>query len=209
SRCTTTTGAWRYASGTQMATAYSCHGSRSYRSHLVAGRTAHVPRLAVFPNKRDTTPTDSATPNRGAVTLSSNRGSRHTSRGNVSVHSQEERHGPHNGILPQSALPCERPNRPGQYWYPCAEGAALPLPRVSHNLQRPHRDRLLPAAHLGRDRGARGDLARPWVPRASHRSSVWVRRAYRRSVVGPRGPSGPSRTRVSGRATTRPGTGAS
>src|SRR5215216_5526024 len=55
----------------------------------------------------------SSTSNRGAVKLSSKRGSRHTSRGNVSPHSQEDRHGPHNGILPQYALPCERPNRPG------------------------------------------------------------------------------------------------
>src|SRR5215813_7859463 len=96
----------------------------------------------------------SSTPNRGAVTLSSKRWSRHTSRGNVATHSQEERHGPHNGILPPSTLPCERPNRPRQYWYPCAEGAALHLPRVLQNLQRPPRDRRLPAAHLGRDGGA-------------------------------------------------------
>ncbi len=33
---------------------------------------------------------------------------------------------------------------------------------------------LLSAAHLGRDRGARGDLARPWVSRASDRGGVWV-----------------------------------
>src|SRR5215510_15387410 len=118
--------------------------------------------------------TGSSIPNRGAVKLSSKQGSRHTSRGNVSTHSQEERHGPHNGILPQYALPCERPNRPGQYWYPFAEGAALHLPRVSQNLQRPQRDRLLSAAHLGRDRGARGDLARSWVSPASDRGGFWV-----------------------------------
>src|SRR6266581_7191774 len=90
----------------------------------------------------------------------------------ASTHSQEDYHGPHNHILPQSALPCQRPNGHGQYRYPFAEGAALHLPRVSQNLQRPQRDRLLSAAHLGRDRGARGDLARPWVSRASDRSGV-------------------------------------
>src|SRR5215471_17085055 len=72
------------------------------------------------------------------------------------------------------ALPCQRPNRPGQYRYPFAEGAALHLPRVSQNLQRPQRDRLLSAAHLGRDRGARGDLARSWVSPASDRGGFWV-----------------------------------
>src|SRR5262249_33605386 len=62
-------------------------------------------------------------------------------------------HGSHDGILPPSALPCQRPNWPGQYRYPFAEGAALHLSRVSQNLQRPQRDGLLSAAHLGRDRG--------------------------------------------------------
>ena len=42
----------------------------------------------------------SSTPNRGGVKLSSKRGSRHPSRGNVSTHRQEERHGPHDDILP-------------------------------------------------------------------------------------------------------------
>src|SRR5215831_9782845 len=39
-------------------------------------------------------------------------------------------HGSHDGILPQSALPCQRPNWPGQYRYPFAEGTAVHLPRV-------------------------------------------------------------------------------
>src|SRR4029450_2500141 len=86
----------------------------------------------------------------------------------------EDKHGPHDDILPQSALPCQRPNGPGQYRYPFAEGAALPLPRVSPNLQRPHRHGLLSAAHLGRDRGDHRHLARPWVSRASDRGGVWV-----------------------------------
>ena len=65
-------------------------------------------------------------------------------------------------------------NRPGQYWYPFAAGAALHLPRVSQNLQRHHRHGLLSAAHLGRNRGDGRDLARPRVSRASDRGGVWV-----------------------------------
>src|SRR5215510_11527661 len=86
----------------------------------------------------------------------------------------EDKHGPHDDILPQSALPCQRPNWYGQYRYPFAEGATLHLPRVSQNLQRPQRDCLLSAAYLGRDRGARGDLARSWVSPASDRGGFWV-----------------------------------
>src|SRR5215831_8530537 len=86
----------------------------------------------------------------------------------------EDKHGPHDDILPQSALPCQRPNGPGQYWYPFPEGAALHLPRVSEDLQRPQRHCLLSAADLGRDRDARGDLARPWVSPASDRGGLWV-----------------------------------
>src|SRR4029453_8401458 len=119
----------------------------------------------------------SSTPNRGAVKLYSKRGSRHTSRGIVSTHSQEERHGPHNGILPQSALPCERQNGPGQYWYPFAEGAALHLPRVRQNLQRHQRHGLLSAAPLGRNRRPHRDLAGPWLSRARDCGGVWILRA--------------------------------
>ena len=43
----------------------------------------------------------SSTANRGAVKLQRKRGSRHTSRGNVTTYSQEKCHGPHDGILPQ------------------------------------------------------------------------------------------------------------
>ena len=39
-------------------------------------------------------------------------------------------HGSHDGILPQSALPCQRPNWYGQYRYPFTEGTAVHLPRV-------------------------------------------------------------------------------
>jgi hypothetical protein len=51
--------------------------------------------------------------NRGGGKLSSKRGARHTSRGHVSPHSQEERHGPHDRRLPSLPLPCQRPQRPG------------------------------------------------------------------------------------------------
>src|SRR5262249_13566250 len=43
----------------------------------------------------------SSTPNRGAMKLSSKRGASQTSRGHVSTPSQENGHGPPNGILPQ------------------------------------------------------------------------------------------------------------
>jgi hypothetical protein len=43
----------------------------------------------------------SSTLNRGAGKLQRKQGSRHTSRGNVSTHSQENCHGPHDCILPQ------------------------------------------------------------------------------------------------------------
>jgi signal transduction histidine kinase len=112
-------------------------------------------------------PQGSSTPNRGAVELLSKRGARHTSRGNVATYSQEECHGAHDRILSQRALSCQRPNRPRQYWYPFTEGAALHLPRVAQNLQRPQRYSLLPAAHLGRNGGDRRDLARPRVSGAS------------------------------------------
>src|SRR5690349_2571614 len=91
-----------------------------------------------------------------------------------STHSQEERHGPHDDILPQRELSCQRPERPGQYRYPFAEGAAVHLSCVSEDLQRSQRDRLLSAAHLGRDCGHRGDLARPWLSRASHCGGLWL-----------------------------------
>src|SRR5215475_115182 len=50
----------------------------------------------------------SLTPNHGAVKLSSKRGSRHTSRGHVSTHSQAECHGPPNGIVPSRARSYQR-----------------------------------------------------------------------------------------------------
>src|SRR5215831_13163032 len=112
-------------------------------------------------------------------------------------------HGSHDGILPQSALPCQRPNRPGQYRYPFAEGTAVHLPRVPEDVQRHHRHRVVPPAHRGRDGEPRGDVACPWVPRASDCGGLWVRRTHHRGVVGPLGPAGPSRARVSRRTTTR------
>ena len=46
------------------------------------------------------------------------------------------------------------------------------------------RHRLLSAAHLGRDRGHRRDLARPWVSPASDCGGVWLRRADDSGLVG-------------------------
>src|SRR5438128_9467940 len=111
-------------------------------------------------------------------------------------------HGSHDGILPQEALPCQRPNWQGQYRYPCAQGQPVHLPRVSHHLQRYHRHDVLSAAHLGRDRGQRRDRACPWMSRARDCGGFWVRRAHESGLVGPLGPSGPSRARVPGRTPT-------
>jgi hypothetical protein len=57
---------------------------------------------------------------------------------------------------------------------------------------------LLSAAHLGRDRGHRGDLARPRMSHASDCDGVGGRRAHHSGLVGPCGSSGPSGARVSG-----------
>ena len=37
----------------------------------------------------------------------------------------EDKHGPHNDILPQCGVPRQRTNRPGQHWHPLAQGQAL------------------------------------------------------------------------------------
>src|SRR5215475_11198671 len=136
--------------------------------------------------------------NRGKVRLSRKWGTSHTLPRNAPPQPQEDGHGPHNRILPQSGVPCQRPNRPGPYWYSFADGTALHLPRVRQTLHRHHRYGLLSAAHLGRNRHPHRDLAGPWLPRASPCGGVWLRRAHCRGLVGPLGPSGPSRTRVSG-----------
>src|SRR6516225_11720867 len=118
-------------------------------------------------------------------------------------------HGSHDGILPQSALPCQRPNRPGQYRYPFAEGTVVHLPRVPEDVQCHHRHRVLPPAHRGRDGEPRRDVARPWVSRASDCGGVWIRRTHYSGLVDSLGAAWPSRARVSGRATTGPRTGPS
>src|SRR4030095_9225233 len=115
-------------------------------------------------------------------------------------------HGSHNGILPQERLPCQRPNWQGQYRYPFAEGTAVPLSRVSEDLQRYPRHSLLSAAYLGRDRGYCRDLARPWLSRTSDCSGVWVRRTHHRGLVGPLRATGTGGARVPGRTTTGLGT---
>jgi hypothetical protein len=40
---------------------------------------------------------------------------------------QEGHHGPHNGILPRSGMPCQRPSRPGKHGCPLAPGPAVHL----------------------------------------------------------------------------------
>src|SRR5215510_1758969 len=118
-------------------------------------------------------------------------------------------HGSHDSILPQSALPCQRPNWQGQYRYPFAEGTAVHLPRVPEDVQRHHRHGVLPPAHRSRDGEPRRDVARPWVSRASDGGGVGIRRTHDSGVVDALGAAGPSRARVSGRATTGPRTSAS
>ena len=60
----------------------------------------------------------------------------------------EDKHGPHNDILPQYGVPRQRPNRSGEHWHPFAQGQALHLHAVSQDLHRNKRHGLLPPAHL-------------------------------------------------------------
>ena len=46
---------------------------------------------------------------------------------------------------------------------------------VSQDVQHHQRHGVLSAAHCGRDRGPRRDLARPWLSRGSHCGGVWSR----------------------------------
>jgi hypothetical protein len=61
----------------------------------------------------------------------------------------EDKHGPHNDMLPPYGVSRQRPNRPGEYWHPFAQGQALHLHAVSQDLYRNVRDRLVPPAHCG------------------------------------------------------------
>ena len=45
---------------------------------------------------------------------------------------RENRHGPHNNILPQSGVSCQRPNRPRQHWHPLVKEQRL-LCTACHN----------------------------------------------------------------------------
>jgi hypothetical protein len=68
-------------------------------------------------------------PYRGAVQLQRKRGvQRHTPFGNVSTHSQEERHGLHNHTMPHKKLSFQRPNWHGHSRGPCAERTAVRTP---------------------------------------------------------------------------------
>ncbi len=56
--------------------------------------------------------------------------------GEVPPRVSEEKHGPHNHMLPQRGMPGPRPHRSGHYGYPGMEGEALPLHTVSQDVQR-------------------------------------------------------------------------
>ena len=60
---------------------------------------------------------------------------------------EEDHHGPPNGMLPQSGVPCQRPNRQGTNRHLLTQGQAVPLYRVSQDVQDHERHRVLP--HLG------------------------------------------------------------
>ena len=83
----------------------------------------------------------------------------------------EEKHGPHNHMLPQRGIPGPRPHRSGHYGYPGMEGEALPLHAVSQDVQRHHRHGLLAAAHHGQRRSSSA-LDAPKAPRASLRGTT-------------------------------------
>src|SRR5258705_2812546 len=88
---------------------------------------------------------------------------------------EENGHGPHHNILPQSGVSCQRPDWPGQHWHPFAARPALHVYAVSQDVQRHQRHGVLSAADCGRDRGPRRDLARPWLSCGSYCGGVWIR----------------------------------
>jgi hypothetical protein len=90
----------------------------------------------------------------------------------------EEKHGPHNHMLPQRGMPGPRPHRSGHYGYPGMEGEALPLHAVSQDVQRHHRHGLLAAAHHSRD-------GRPlrWTPPKHHGRPLGARQRLVRAAA--------------------------
>ncbi len=112
-------------------------------------------------------------------------------------------------FCPNRACPARGPKRPGEYPPPFAHRAAVYLQAVPQNFHRHARHRLLPAADFGCTGGARGDVARAWLPIASSRRCLQARRADSGGLVGTRRPAGSGRPGVSDRATPRPGARAS
>lgn len=124
--------------------------------------------------------------------------------GYVPQRDSEDTHGPHNDMLPQSGVSRQRPNWPGQYWHPCAQGQTLSLYAVPQNVQRYQGHRLLSAAHIGRPCRPDHHVACPWLSGASYCGGLWIRRADRRGVGGTCRLPRPSRPGTSGRATAGP-----
>src|SRR6266700_1984939 len=83
------------------------------------------------------------------------------------------KHGPHDNILPQCGVPCQRTNRPGQHWHSLVQGQALYLHGVPQDVQRHERHGLLSPTDLCRDRELSDDAAGPWVSAPSDRRRVW------------------------------------
>src|ERR671922_1608809 len=85
-----------------------------------------------------------------------------------------DKHGPHNDILPQYGVPCQRTNRPGQHWHPLVQGQALYLHGVPQDVQCHERHGLLSPADLCGDREPCGDAAGSRVSTPSDRRGVWL-----------------------------------
>jgi len=90
---------------------------------------------------------------------------------------QEKSHGPHSDILPQSALPRQRPKRPGEYSYPRAAGPAVSVHSLPQDLRSHQGHRLLSSADLCGDDQLRGDVDGPRLSAAGHCHRVRLRRA--------------------------------
>jgi hypothetical protein len=56
-------------------------------------------------------------------------------------------HGPLNGILPQSGVPCQKAYPPKQDWHPLAQGQTVPVYRVPQDVQSHERYCVVPSAH--------------------------------------------------------------
>jgi len=122
---------------------------------------------------------------------------------------QEDHHGPHNHMLPQSGVPRQRTKRPREHWHPLVQGQALHLHGVPQDMQRHERHRLLSPADLCGDGQPRADTHGPRMSTASDRGGLWVRRADGGGMGDTRRRPRPGRPGASGGATKRPGAGTS